>query len=71
MKIWNPKTKEYKVADYENLENIVGNNKNFYSKIKTGIGWFNDDCTKIIIDEYENLVDIMFDNIPVIDSLNF
>ena len=29
MKIWNPKTKEYKVADYENLENIVGNNKNF------------------------------------------
>ena len=50
MKIWNPKTKEYKVADYENLENIVGNNKNFYSKIKTGLGWFNDDCTKIIID---------------------
>lgn len=57
MKIWHPKTREYE--NYENLENIVSNNKNFYSKIKTGIGWFNDDCTKIIIDEYENLVDII------------
>ena len=43
MKIWHPKTREYE--NYENFRTIVGNNKNFYSKIKTGIGWFNDDCS--------------------------
>ena len=55
MKIWHPKTREYE--NYENFRTIVGNNKNFYSKIKTGIGWFNDDCSNSIIEYYETIYD--------------